>query len=189
MAWLRSIKQIKYAAGVEFVPEVGKKAQAVFDAVEIGSIDEVPLNFSVQQFDLILALDVLEHLAWPGSTVKKLFNHLRPNGMFIASIPNVANYQVALPLLFGGQWNYTDEGLLDRTHLRFFTKKTAIELFENSGLLVEKVEVNYLSPNIFKFLGWCGPNARWYSSKIIRLLPPIRHLVEFQYLIAARKPN
>ncbi|MDR3439570.1 class I SAM-dependent methyltransferase [Telmatospirillum sp.] len=189
MAWLRSTKEIGFAAGVEFVPAAGEQARAIFDAVEVGSVDEVPFSFPVSQFDLILALDVLEHLAWPDRTLKNLFERLRPGGMFIASIPNVANYRVSLPLFFRGQWTYTDEGHLDRTHLRFFSRKGAVALFEDAGLHVEAVDVTYCSPNIFAFLGWRGSAARWYSRKILRLLPLPSHFIESQYLIAARRPG
>jgi hypothetical protein len=59
--------------------------------------------------------------------------------VLIASIPNVRHFRVVLPLLFRGRWKYADFGLMDRTHLRFFTKGSAIELIERAGLRVDAV--------------------------------------------------
>lgn len=91
------------------------------------------------QFDIILALDILEHLVDPWATVKKLHESLKPEGILVASIPNVRNYRALFPLLFKNQWTYRDSGILDRTHLRFFVRETAIDLASWSGLTVEKV--------------------------------------------------
>ena len=189
MAWLRSVREIRYSAGVEYVQQAGEKARAIFDSVEIGSVNELPLNFPIPQFDLILALDVLEHLEWPERTLKILLSRLRPNGVFIASIPNVGNYRVSVPLFFGGQWTYADDGHLDRTHLRFFSRRSAVALFEDAGLHVEKVNTTYRLPNIFAFLGMKGKSARWYSKKVLLSLPVPRHFLEHQYLIRSRKPS
>ena len=92
------------------------------------------------QIDLILALDVLEHLVDPWSVVRKLDRVLRPGGALIASIPNVRHHSVLVPLLFRGRWRYMPMGPLDRTHLRFFTRSTAIDLVESSGMRVDKMD-------------------------------------------------
>jgi hypothetical protein len=67
---------------------------------------------------------------------------LKPGGVLIASIPNVRHFRVVLPLLFRGSWKYADFGLMDRTHLRFFTKASAIELLESAGLTVDAVRTS-----------------------------------------------
>ncbi|WP_164116034.1 methyltransferase domain-containing protein [Sphingorhabdus sp. Alg239-R122] len=89
------------------------------------------------KMDVILALDILEHLVDPWATVKKLHESLKPGGVLVASIPNVRNYRALFPLLFKNQWTYRDAGILDRTHLRFFVRATAMELVSSSGLKVE----------------------------------------------------
>jgi len=91
------------------------------------------------KFNVILALDILEHLVDPWATVKKLHESLVPGGVLVASIPNVRNYQASLPLIFKNQWTYLDAGIMDRTHLRFFVRSTAIDLIKSSGLKVKKV--------------------------------------------------
>ena len=87
-------------------------------------------------FDLILALDVLEHLRTPEPVLADLVRRLTPDGVCIVSVPNVATYQVAVPLLFRRQFRYTDAGTLDRTHLRWFTEESALGLMRDAGLRV-----------------------------------------------------
>lgn len=92
-------------------------------------------------FDTILCLDILEHLIDPWAMVARLHGLLKPGGCIVASIPNVRHYSVLLPLL-GGHWRYEDAGVLDRTHLRFFVRETAIGLMTSSGLALEQVAAN-----------------------------------------------
>lgn len=90
--------------------------------------------------DTVLALDVLEHLVDPWTLVARLHAILKPGGAIVASIPNVRNYDVILPLLFRNRWELTDAGILDRTHLRWFVRDTAIALMTSSGLKLDRVE-------------------------------------------------
>jgi SAM-dependent methyltransferase len=76
-----------------------------------------------EKFDYIVLADVLEHLQDPTSILRYCHELLKPNGKVLISVPNVAHFSTRLTLLFG-IWNYTDRGILDRTHLRFFTKKS-----------------------------------------------------------------
>lgn len=85
-------------------------------------------------FDTITTLDILEHLVDPWSVVAQLHRALSPGGTMVASIPNVRHYRVAGGLLFKGRWDLQDAGILDRTHLRFFVERTAVELMTSSGL-------------------------------------------------------
>ncbi|RDC59697.1 hypothetical protein HME9302_00889 [Alteripontixanthobacter maritimus] len=90
-------------------------------------------------FDTILTLDILEHLEDPWTMVRRLHQQLKPGGVIVSSVPNVRHRSVTVPLLLGNKWQYRDSGILDRTHLRFFVKKTAIELMTSSGLTLESV--------------------------------------------------
>jgi 2-polyprenyl-3-methyl-5-hydroxy-6-metoxy-1,4-benzoquinol methylase len=90
-------------------------------------------------FDVILCLDILEHLVDPWATVARLHQALVPGGHVVASIPNVRHYRVSGGLFFGNRWQLQDAGILDRTHLRFFVKETAAELVTSSGLELETV--------------------------------------------------
>lgn len=91
------------------------------------------------KFDVILALDILEHLVDPWTVVERLHNSLKAGGYLVTSIPNIRSYRALLPLLLRNRWDYQDAGILDRTHLRFFVRSTAIDLTASSGLSVEKV--------------------------------------------------
>lgn len=91
------------------------------------------------KFDVILALDILEHLIDPWGAVGRLHASLKPGGYLVTSIPNIRNYRALLPLLLKNRWDYQDAGILDRTHLRFFVRSTAIDLSLSSGLSLEKV--------------------------------------------------
>ncbi|MCU0729012.1 MAG: methyltransferase domain-containing protein [Sphingopyxis sp.] len=90
-------------------------------------------------FDTILTLDILEHLVDPWRMVELLHRHLKPGGIIVASIPNVQHYSVTWPLLRRGEWELQDIGVLDRTHLRFFVRTTAVRLMTSSGLSLEAV--------------------------------------------------
>jgi 2-polyprenyl-3-methyl-5-hydroxy-6-metoxy-1,4-benzoquinol methylase len=91
-------------------------------------------------FDVILCLDILEHLRAPWDTIKMLHGLLSPGGYIVSSIPNIRNYEAVLPLVFRDKWKLTDRGILDATHLRFFVKETAVELMTSSGLTLDLVE-------------------------------------------------
>lgn len=83
-----------------------------------------------------MCLDVLEHLVNPWETIRRLDSLLKPGGLLIISVPNIRNYHILVDLAFKGKFSYTESGILDRTHLRFFTRASAIELAESAGARV-----------------------------------------------------
>jgi predicted TPR repeat methyltransferase len=187
MRWLRSVRDVSHAAGVELVPEVAVRARDIFDEIEVGSVEASGFAFQHKSFDLILALDVLEHLVDPWSVAARLRSKLAEGGTFIASIPNISYWSAALPLLTRGSWNYQDSGILDRTHLRFFTRETAIELFERTGYEVLQVLPNAVFPDLLMPKRWSSRRSRWYSEKLLRRFPLVpERFLTLQYLLAAR---
>lgn len=92
------------------------------------------------KFQMILALDILEHLLDPWATARQLADALDDGGYLVVSLPNIRNYKALVPLLLRNRWDYQDAGILDRTHLRFFVKSTACDLVRQTGLSVQKVE-------------------------------------------------
>jgi 2-polyprenyl-3-methyl-5-hydroxy-6-metoxy-1,4-benzoquinol methylase len=82
--------------------------------------------------------EVLEHLRDPWETLRKLRPLLKPGAIVLASSPNVSHYHI-IAMLLRGEWNLTDVGVMDRTHLRWFTPKTYQEMFESTGYEVEFV--------------------------------------------------
>jgi 2-polyprenyl-3-methyl-5-hydroxy-6-metoxy-1,4-benzoquinol methylase len=88
-------------------------------------------------FDTILCLDVLEHLVDPWAAVSRCRDLLAQGGILIVSVPNLRHWNVTVPLLFAGKFNLRDNGIMDRTHLRWFVRDTAIELVSQDGLKLE----------------------------------------------------
>jgi 2-polyprenyl-3-methyl-5-hydroxy-6-metoxy-1,4-benzoquinol methylase len=91
--------------------------------------------FALPPFDVVLLLDVIEHLAAPASALEFAETVLKHEGLVVASVPNVA-YWTARLRLAAGRWDYEPTGLMDATHLRWFTEKTIVEFFARCGFTV-----------------------------------------------------
>ena len=91
------------------------------------------------QFDIIVFSDVLEHMPDPSAVVRLISQYLKPGGKVIISVPNVANWYTRMSLLFG-RFTYQDSGVLDRTYLRFFTRRSALDFIRACGLQIESVD-------------------------------------------------
>lgn len=123
--------------GVEPHPERAEQARKEGLDVVTGVYDQV---FSQEngKFDYVLFADVLEHLVDPVEILKEVKGSLLPNGRVLASIPNVAHWTVRVQLLFG-RFDYKPTGIMDATHLRWFTRKSVRRLFEAAGYEVEEL--------------------------------------------------
>ena len=125
--------------GLDYLPESVALAKKVYaDAIEYDLNDIKPLPWK-QQFDVIIFADVLEHILLPEPALKYFVdNYLKPDGVVVISLPNIANWQVRWNLLWGN-FDYVDgSGIMDKTHLHLYTFKTARELVEAGGLVVDK---------------------------------------------------
>jgi SAM-dependent methyltransferase len=98
-------------------------------------------DLGADSFDVIIFADVLEHLAWPVGVLERYLRWLAPGGSVIISLPNVGLWSVRLAHL-AGRWEYEETGVLDRTHLRFFTRRSARWMIEKAGLHVASVSWN-----------------------------------------------
>lgn len=130
--------------GIEIVPASIARAREVLDevlSVDISSSDALRGALGDRRFDLILLADVLEHTPDPDAALGRLLPYLEEDGHLILSLPNVAAWPVRLGLL-AGQFDYQPSGILDDSHLRFFTRKSAVGLAERAGLEVLRVEQN-----------------------------------------------
>jgi 2-polyprenyl-3-methyl-5-hydroxy-6-metoxy-1,4-benzoquinol methylase len=123
--------------GVEPVAEQARRAAERLDGVAVRRAEEGPPE-GFPRPDCLVFADVLEHLAEPGQVLATWRAWLEPGGAAVVSLPNVGHASVLVPLL-GGSWRYVDAGVLDRTHLRFFTRDTAVELVDGAGLRVDHV--------------------------------------------------
>lgn len=132
-----------YVVGVELHPEAVAAARARLDEVIETDIERADATSKLtdQKFDLILFADVLEHVSRPTDVLRRFLAHLEEDGRVIVSLPNVAAWTVRAQLL-RGRFKYEKSGILDETHLRFFTRETAVSLVEDAGLEVLDVELN-----------------------------------------------
>jgi 2-polyprenyl-3-methyl-5-hydroxy-6-metoxy-1,4-benzoquinol methylase len=123
--------------GIEISAEAGKQARRHCERVIIGDIETMDLERELgeERFDAIIFADVLEHLRYPAQVLLRVRPFLSESGAILASIPNVAHGSVRLALL-AGEFRYRPLGLLDKTHLRFFTREGIQDLFEESGYTV-----------------------------------------------------
>lgn len=125
--------------GVESDRVAAELARAYCKRVVVGDVADLDLEATLAgtTFDAVLFLDVLEHLLDPAAALRKAARVLAADGKVLASIPNVAHGAVRLQLL-GGRFRYTDAGLLDRTHVKFFDSAGVEELFKSTGYLIEE---------------------------------------------------
>lgn len=177
LMWLKSIRPCSWLGGVEINRNASAEASKVLDMVYTENIESCDLPIEEGTLDLILCLDVLEHLVAPGKVLHRLRKHLKAGGALIVSIPNVRHKSVLLPLLFSEKWDYTDEGILDKTHLRFFVKSSAVQMLEAAGFKVDMVAATGI--------------GRSRKTKIVNAILPsfIRSFFEKQYLIRGVKAD
>lgn len=129
--------------GLEPVAEAAEEAKSRADKIITGSIelqmDLIPDNY----FDCITLNDILEHTLYPEQILRKLTTKLSEKGIIVASIPNVRYISNLVELVLKKEWEYKEDGILDSTHIRFFTQKSMIRLFENAELkLIRQVGIN-----------------------------------------------
>jgi SAM-dependent methyltransferase len=171
-AWLKSRYPESRTVGLEgngtLLPEL---------AVNVDEPHIVDLNGpwpDVGGADLVLLLDVLEHLVNPEKALARVMEALTEDGTVIISLPNVAHLSVSLPLLLLGRFDYADAGILDRTHTHFFYKDSALNMARRVGLEVEKGLMG----------GLLGTKTRLFDRLTFGL---IRDRLTKQYIFSARR--
>lgn len=132
---------VEEAIGVEYVEPIARRASEYLDAVHIGDIEQMELPYPDGYFDCILCADVLEHLRDPWEVLRKLRRLLSPAGVLVASIPNIGHLSVLAKIIFD-RFEYEPSGILDRTHLRFFTRHTIKQMFTSTGYTVHFAGAN-----------------------------------------------
>ena len=138
------------------------------------------------EYDVIILGDILEHLEYPDKILSKLKENLNKDGYIVISLPNIVNIYPRLKILFG-HFDYEEIGIFDKTHLKFFTRKSLRELISNTGYKIEKLEYTpipiYLKfPKAPKFL----LNFIYYILYILSISWPT--LFAYQFVVRI-KPN
>jgi 2-polyprenyl-3-methyl-5-hydroxy-6-metoxy-1,4-benzoquinol methylase len=122
--------------GIEHCQQAAVEAQTKLDRVLVGNIEDGTLPLPEGYFDCIVFNDVLEHLVNPWAVLTGIKVYMQPDAYVVASIPNVRYFDNIIKLLKHKQWEYGDEGILDKTHLRFFTIESIRDLFGVTGYSV-----------------------------------------------------
>ena len=136
-------RQKCYVAGIEYAPEAANKAETVLDRVYTGDAVKIIPEIQKNSFDAIIMADFLEHIANPEKILSDVKRILMPAGKLVLSIPNVRHWSVIKDLL-EGRWEYRDAGILDKTHLRFFTWQSILSLLNSAGYHIDSYSGTYL---------------------------------------------
>jgi len=169
--------------GVELNQAASEKARERLDKVfhaPFGPDLKLPKNY----FDCITFNDVLEHMLDPLSALQLALSLLSENGVVVSSIPNIGYFPIVWKLVIHGAWDYKDRGILDKTHLRFFTRSSIKNLFEEAGLEVRKIE----GINDYRNIERHDQNL-WWRYRAISWLPfaGIRDMKYLQFAVVAGK--
>ncbi len=166
--------------GIEIDQKAAKKAAKYCEKVVVGDIDEMDsLPFNKNFFDYILILDTLEHLVDPKKALKLVIPYLKKTGKIIISVPNSAHIFIRTNLLFG-KFNYEKQGLMDETHLHFFTKKTILEIVKMANLNI--VDLDYSAdfgqiPILGKFLKKIPKKYQYIVTCILNTLLAVQFIL------------
>jgi SAM-dependent methyltransferase len=122
--------------GVEIFESAARNARKVYKRVHVGDIEEMELLYQ-NYFDVVVCGDILEHLKDPSKVLVRVRSWLKNEGRIVCSVPNVRYWRVLRDLMLRGRWDYAAEGIMDNTHLRFFTTRSFKKLLRESGFEVE----------------------------------------------------
>jgi SAM-dependent methyltransferase len=137
---------------MELDPDMAKMAEPHCERMVIGNVENMDLDaaFGEDRFDVIVAADILEHLYDPWACLSKVRKFLKPEGYLVVSVPNIA-HNALLAQLLSGRFPYQEKGLLDRTHLRFFTRSNLEDMLLSSGYLPARWERNLVAESATEF--------------------------------------
>lgn len=152
--------------GIEMFEPAALEARQMLSSVHIGNIDTLDLPYAPGSFDALICSEVLEHLVDPEAALRKLVVLLKPGGLVYASSPNIAHWRIVLDLI-RGRFDYGDFGIMDRTHLRWFTPSSFRTLFETCGVEVTRLQrlapLHWAKRLAFGLLGRRGAHLSWYQ--------------------------
>jgi methionine biosynthesis protein MetW len=169
-----------HVVGVERDPEYAAHARARLDQVieaDLETLDPEPLG----RFDVLIAGDVLEHLADPWSVLRRFAEIVEPGGTVVVSLPNVRHWESVFAIAVQGRFPRRNEGVFDRTHLRWFTLHDAWSLVDQAGLTVEAVERRIRYRRV-------GGAIQTPVARLIARVPGPRAFLTYQHVLRARKP-
>jgi 2-polyprenyl-3-methyl-5-hydroxy-6-metoxy-1,4-benzoquinol methylase len=155
--------------GLEYDEVALADAKKIYKAVSKYDLNNLQdLHLEVDSFDVIVFADVLEHVLYPDEVLKFFKKYLKKDGYIVISVPNIANWKVRLDLIFG-KFDYTETGIMDRTHLHLYTFKSAQLLAQSAQL--ETIEVR---------------SGATFFGKIISLFPFLKGLLATNIIIKVK---
>ncbi len=174
--------------GIELNKEAAARARTRLTRVVEADAESAELPLSLGQFDCIIFADVLEHMRDPHAALARYRACLRPGAVVVASIPNVRHCSI-LHMLAEGRWEYQPQGIMDRTHLRFFTLAEIRKMFNDVGFRIISVGAN-IDPGFEQVRKGCQSGARVdlsFGRLTLRELAPaeVQELFVVQYLVVA----
>jgi 2-polyprenyl-3-methyl-5-hydroxy-6-metoxy-1,4-benzoquinol methylase len=169
--------------GVERDPAAAREAARICRRVIVGDLETLDYarELEAEQFDVIVCADVLEHLREPDRVLAALRPFLAAGGHVVASIPNIAHVSVIAELL-EGRFRYRPLGLLDDTHLRFFTRDSIYACFEDAGFAISRLERIRIEPERTEF----RTDLSRVSPDLVRLLRAHDESTTYQFVLTAQ---
>jgi len=121
--------------GIEIFEAAATEARSHYKTVHVGDVEELDLAYR-RHFDVVICGDVLEHLKEPFKVLEVIHRCLKDDGLIVCCVPNVRYWRVWMNLALRGNWDYTAEGIMDQTHLRFFTTRSFKKLLTTASFAV-----------------------------------------------------
>lgn len=177
---LREMGKASEIFGIEINEDIVENLSQDLDKIIIGDVELIEPQFNNDYFNYIIFADILEHLIDPDKILHQYKKFLKDDGYIIASIPNIKYFSILLRLIIFDEFKYVDDGILDRSHLRFFTKKETKKMFQNENLKIIHIEPNFWWP------------IKIIDDKIFNVFSkflPGRSFFTIQYIIKARKDS
>ncbi|MGA2954109.1 MAG: class I SAM-dependent methyltransferase [Thermodesulfobacteriota bacterium] len=140
---LKELNKAKEVVGVEIFKEAADEAAKYYEIIHHGDIEELKLPYE-NYFDFVVCADILEHLRDPWNILRQVHTWLKNDGSVIICIPNVRYWRVLRDLIFHGSWRYADAGILDKTHLRFFTRRSFLGPLAEAGFEVQYMRMEII---------------------------------------------
>ena len=159
--------------GIEIFDAAAREARNHYKAVHVGDVENMDLPYD-RYFDVVICGDVLEHLREPSKVMERLYHCLKDNGLIVCCVPNVRYWRIWKNLVFAGTWEYEAEGIMDQTHLRFFTTRSFKRLLEDASFKVQDEEMRIAK----------GPKQRGFDRMTRGLF---QEFLGIQMMITARK--
>jgi 2-polyprenyl-3-methyl-5-hydroxy-6-metoxy-1,4-benzoquinol methylase len=171
----RLVERGSTVVGIELDEQAAAEAREVCEEVLVGDVETMDLPLEQGAFDAILCGDVVEHLRRPTRFLERIRPLLRQDGRLVLTTPNVANWTMRVALLVG-RWRYTDRGILDRTHVHLFTRRTLVETLESAGYRINALDYTVPVPLVGT------PSIEAVAHAVGRVRPS---LFAYQFVVAA----